>query len=288
MSASLPLKATVLAAALSCLVAGPLTAQQRQQTPGERPRTDQIDRSATQQAQPGQPYTAQFRGTQAAAGQNQQLEHYLANCLLMKNQAEIEISQFASQQAQNPEVKQFAQQLVRDHQQTAQKLQALAGAPGAQRTSPATGAGGQFDAPRQQRNLDQPQSRTAQGQSQDANQALTADRSAGQHGALPDLLEIDRQITQRCTEMVREELQAKSGAEFDQCFLAAQIGNHMHMLAALEVIGQKAQGELQQVVQEAQPVVQKHLEHAKQLAKAQQSDSQTGAQAERQPGRTQR
>jgi len=285
MSASLKMKG-VLAAGLSCLVAGLAVAQQLQQAPGTQPRPGQLDRAerpASQPAQRGQQYTAEFRGTQTAgAPTTQEIEHYLANCLLIKNKAEVELSQFAQQQAQNPEVKQFAQELIRDHQQAIQKLQALAGAQGAARTSQRPGANGQLDAQATTPATERPR----QTLNQDADQSLTATRPAGQNNALSQLLELDRQISQRCQEMVREELQAKSGPEFDMCFVGAQIGSHTHMLAALDVIGQRSQGELRQFVQEAKPVVQRHLDHAKQIAKAQmaQAGSGTGAQqAERQP-----
>lgn len=46
------------------------------------------------------------------------------------NQAEIDLAQVAEQKAQNPEVKQLAQQLRDDHQQANQKVQSLAQAHG--------------------------------------------------------------------------------------------------------------------------------------------------------------
>jgi len=289
MSASLKLKGGVLAAAMSCLVTGLAMAQQLQQAPGTQPRPGQPgqrDRATTQPAQQGQQYTAEFRGTQTAGGPaSKEIEHYLANCLLIKNQAEVELSQFAQQQAQNPEVKQFAQMLIKDHQQAIQKLQALAGTQGGPRTSQRPATNGQFDTQQQPAT-----ERSRQTLNQDADQSLTANRAGGQNDALNQLLELDRQITQRCQEMVREELQAKSGPEFDYCFVGAQIGSHTHMLAALDVIGQRTQGELRQFVQEAQPVVQRHLEHAKQLAKTQmqaQTGGRAASQAERQPGQPQ-
>jgi predicted outer membrane protein len=286
MSASLKLKGGALAAAVSCLFAGLAVAQQLQQAPGTQPRPgqrDRADRPATQPAQRGQQYTAEFRGTQTTgAPASQEIEHYLANCLLIKNKAEVELSQFAQQQAQNPEVKEFAQMLIKDHQQAIQKLQALAGAQGAPRTTQRPGTNGQSDA----QATTPATERSRQALNQDADPSPTATRPAGQNNALNQLLELDRQITQRSQEMVREELQAKSGPEFDMCFVGAQIGSHTHMLAALDVIGQRSQGELRQFVQEAQPVVQRHLDHAKQIAKAQmaQATSRTGAQqAEREP-----
>jgi predicted outer membrane protein len=302
MSASLKFKGGVLAGALSCLVAGLAVAQQLQQAPGTQPRPgqpgqsgqrDRVTTQSTQQAQPaqrGQQYTAEFRGTQTAgASTSQEIENYLANCLLIKNQAEVELSQFAQQKAQSPEVKEFAQMLVKDHQQAIQKLQALAGAQGAAGTSQRTATNTQFDAQAAPPATERPRQALNQ---QDGEQSLTTTARPGrQNDALSQLAELDRQISERCQEMVREELQAKSGPEFDHCFVAAQIGSHTHMLAALDVLGQRSQGELRQFVQQAQPVVQRHLEHAKQIAKTQyqaQRGNQPGTQqAERQPGQTQ-
>jgi predicted outer membrane protein len=298
MSASLKLKFGVLGAGLSCLLAGYVVAQQQEQATG---RTGQLDRPATQPAQPGQraqtgqraqpgqrEYTAEFRGTQTTGAVSPEIERYLLNCLLIKNQAEVEISEFAQQQAQNPEVKQFAQMLIRDHQQAVQKLQQLAGPQGADRTSQTPGARSQFDTQQTTATTERPGQSPNQRAIQTQNQSLTAERQGGQSGALNELIALDRQITDRATEMVREELQAKSGPDFDQCFVAAQIGSHTHMLAALEVIDQKAQGQLKQVIQEAQPKVQQHLDHAKQLAEQLKSGAQTGARAQRQPAGTQR
>jgi predicted outer membrane protein len=266
-------------------------AQQLQQAPGTQARPGQPgqrDRATTQPARQGQQYTAEFRGTQTAGGQaSKEIEHYLANCLLIKNKAEVELGQFAQQKAQNPEVKEFAQMLVKDHQQAIQKLQALAGTQGAAGNAQRPGANGQLDAQANTPATERPR----QGLNQDADQSsTTSTRPGAQNDALAQLLQLDRQISERCQEMVREELQAKSGPEFDYCFVGAQIGSHTHMLAALDVIGQRAQGELRQFVQEAQPVVQQHLEHAKQLAKTQmqaQTGARTGSQAERQPGQPQ-
>jgi predicted outer membrane protein len=296
MSASHKLKYGVSVSGLVCLLAGLAVAQQLQQAPTTQPRPGQPgqrDPAATQPAQPGQPaqrgqqYTAEFRGTQttgALAGK--EIEHYLANCLLIKNKAEVELSQFAQQQAQSPEVKEFAQMLIKDHQQAIQKLQGLAGTQGAGRTSQRSDAR-QYDTQTTTPATERP----GQALNRNGDQSITAaNRPGGQNDALGQLIELDRQITQRTNEMVREELQAKSGPEFDYCFVGAQIGSHTHMLAALDVIGQKSQGELRQFVQEAQPVVQRHLEHAKQIAKAQmqaQTGGRAGVQAERQPVQTQ-
>jgi predicted outer membrane protein len=95
-------------------------------------------------------------------------------------------------------------------------------------------------------------------------------------------MQIDRQINERCLQMAKDELQQKSGAEFDKCFIGNALAMHAHALAALEVIGKQTQGNLAQVAQQAQPTVQQHLDHAKQLIK--QLEGQSSATAQRPEG----
>jgi len=100
-------------------------------------------------------------------------------------------------------------------------------------------------------------------------------------GAVHQLMQIDRQIVERKTQSTREELQQKSGAEFDKGFVGTAINAHIHALAALEVIGQQSQGQLSQVAQQARPIVQQHLEHAKQLMKKLEGESGSSTTASR-------
>jgi predicted outer membrane protein len=274
MSATPKLRIGIAAAGLSCLFAGYLLAQQlidqpregaavQQQADPDRS-AGQIDRARTTR----QEYTAQFRGNQGAAGmQNQEVQKYIANCLLSKNQSEVEINEFAQQQAQNPEVKEFARQMVQDHQKLVQELQPLAAMQGAQasdraRTTTSLNATGQ------------PDSATA--------------GAANSNSAVDQLVSLEKQITKHCTQALREELQQKQGADFDKCYIGSQIGAHMQMLSALEVLGQQGPEQIQQVAQKAQPIVQQHLDHAKELAKQLEGQSPAGNRAARQPADTQR
>jgi predicted outer membrane protein len=65
---------------------------------------------------------AQGQG-QGRQGRGQMFEQHLAFCLALGNQAEIQLGQLASQKAQNPQVKEFAQRMVQDHTQYLQQLQ---------------------------------------------------------------------------------------------------------------------------------------------------------------------
>jgi predicted outer membrane protein len=294
------LKTAATAAGLLGLLAVGVVAQQGAGQL-DRPRTQQPDRSAIRQADRSQSgrATTQFgqRDAQNVAGaHSQEVENYLAGCLLMKNQAEIEFAEFAQQQSQNPEVKQFAQKLIQDHGQLVQKLQPLAGmfAAGRQGSTSTRVDNRQIDAQRDPSDSTRlPGSPGANARvNEQTNQSLTATtqvQQQGQSGALHQLAQIEKQIGERCKQALKEELQSKNGAEFDKCYVGAMIGSHMQSLAALEVIGQQTQGQLAEVAQQAQPIVQQHLDHAKQLAKQLEGSTRPGAQAERQqPTRTQR
>jgi len=256
-----------------------------QQGQPDRPLAPQLNRPQANRTLPArqqQPYSANYRGTTGNAGaQASTVEGYLTNCLLKNNKAEIELSQFAAEQSDNPQVKQFAQELVKDHKKVVEQLQQFAGAGSldasprdATDSTPAPGAPG----------IDNTTlGATGARDATTANERGTAARQPAMQGAaaLGQLAAIEEKINDRCNQALREELQSKSGTEFDQCYVGSQIAGHMHMLAALEVLSEDGQGQLKQVAEEAKPTVQKHLEHAKQLANQMHSGAQSSAQAQR-------
>jgi predicted outer membrane protein len=288
MSALSKVKLGMLAAGLSCLLIGSAWAEREVEREYEgQSQAAQSQQSATQQArQQGQQYTAQYRGTQIGASQDEPIKAFLVACLLQKNRGEVELGKFAQQQSQDPQVKEFAQMLVRDHQKIVEQLEQLDHGQSAQSTTSTTTS--QLDAQRQPADTTRLPGSSAAGQPARNQQdlGLTANRAGSQHdAAIQRLLQIDRQINERFGQAVREELQQKQGAEFDKCFVAGQIGAHMHSLAALEVLSQQGPEKLRQVAQQAEPTVRQHLEHAKQLMK--QLEGSSTSQAER-PLRTQR
>lgn len=291
MTASPIVKVGALAASLSCLMIGNAWAQQEEaqleiDRPGQSVQTldRDVDRPATGQleehARQGQQYTANYRGT-PTANQDQPVQKFLASCLLSKNKAEVELGKFAQQQAQNPQVKEFAQRMVQDHQQLVQKLQPLAKADHAQ-TGQASRNQSQFDAQRQASDTARLPGSSGAGQPGDS---ATSQATAGhQDSAIQQLIQIDRKITEQCSQALRQELEQKQGAEFDKAYVGSQIAGHMQMLSTLKVIEQQGPQQLQQIAQQAQPTIEQHLQHAKELKKQLVSgrpSSQAGRQAER-------
>jgi predicted outer membrane protein len=247
------------------------------------------------------PYTANYGGNQANEGQKAEVERYFANCLLKNNQAEIEISQFAAQQSQNPKVKQYAEELVKDHQKVVQELQPIASGSAAVRSAGSTSldatansdanrlatdtarAPGSSGTDTAARGTESRSGTSATGRDTAESPSATHNAANG-NDALMQVAQIEEKINDRCNQSLREELQQKSGAEFDAAFLGSQIAGHMHLLAALEVIPQESQGQLKQIAEDAKPTVQKHLDKAKELMKERKSGSlqQTSATSESQ------
>lgn len=199
--------------ALCCLAA---TASSQQPINQGQPKQPRADREIRQTAATGE------------VGQGQDLNRVFAACLLAANKAEVELGQLAASRAESKEVKDFAQQMVKDHGEAVKKLEAIVGS-------------------------QQPNDRRSQ---------------------------IEKQISDRCHQMVREELESKSGKEFDQCYIGSQIGGHVHMAAALDVLANETSGELQKIVKDAKPTVEKHLKHAKDLAKSSETHQARAGQAE--------
>jgi predicted outer membrane protein len=317
MSASLRWRFGAAAAGLTCLLLSYAAAQQ-DQSPG------QSDRSAVQQADSSTAPSSDrasgelsrnrtnYRAAQAAVGgQNSIVDHFLAGCLSDQSKAEIALSKIALEKSENAEVKQFAQKMIQDHQKMIEQLQPLTAMRGDASRNTSSILGGHSEA--------QGRSETTEGRASDttalpgssgASQTLaptgtsssvppatatteitastnTTTTAAAGGSAVHQLRQIDRQINERCLQMARDEMQQKSGAEFDKAYIGSAIGAHVHALAALEVISKQTQGTLAQVAQQAQPTVQQHFEHAKQLMK--QLDGQSsaaGTQAQRDAKRT--
>src|SRR4029077_11478073 len=135
------------------------------------------------------------------------------------------------------DVRQFADQMVKDHTDMVQKLERFAGA---QRGIPATSM----------------ENRTA------ATGTLTA---PADHRI--DFVALHRQIGQRFLELAQRGLEEKEGGQFDKCYLGQPIGDHMHVFATLEVIRNQGPPDLNQVLEAGLETTKSHLDEAKKIAK---------------------
>jgi putative membrane protein len=92
------------------------------------------ERQATDRPENGQRTTTQSTRTDSTRRANNRgdrsegnLERQLASCLLTKNKGEVELGKYAADHAKNSDVKEFAEQMVKDHSKVAEKLEQIVG-----------------------------------------------------------------------------------------------------------------------------------------------------------------
>lgn len=181
-----------------------------------------------QQLQPRQQVAGQQAGhSQHAGSADQQIAAVISGCA----QNEIEISKMAQSKAQSEEVKQFAEQMVRDHSPGHQEMRQLAGPL----------AGGESAA-----------------RSDNTNTA-----GAGAGGL--DWVRIHHEVGQKCLASIKQELGSKEGKEFDQCYMGQQIGAHMKAIDELKVLRNYASGDLRQKLDHELEMATTHYKKAKEI-----------------------
>jgi len=208
-----------------------------QRQPG---RDNQVRQTNAVEAQPGAQAAPQDGRSNsvspgAQSGMARSADQELAACLIIDNQSEVDAGKFALAHSQNQEVKQFAQQMVDQHGQMIQKLQPFAGAQAA-----ATQAG--------------------------TNQA-GANAAAGHQAGGLDHVAFKRELAAQCKQTMERELGQKQGAEFDKCYMTAQVQMHLHAIDTMKVAQNHSSAELRAALDEGIATATQHLEHAKTLAK---------------------
>jgi len=259
MTVSIKTKAIAFVAAFACLSVACALAQQ----PAE-PRQPSVPGQPSAVGQPNRqelPRTGMTTMPQAPMRvENPEVDKYFATCLWTQNKGEVDVSEFVLQRLQNPQVKQFAQQMITEHQAMLPKLQQLAGIQGVTEsrtgTSPVARTDGQPYGNQQTSYTEQPQGAT--------DRALNP---ANPGTTLTQIQSIQKAAFERAQENLKEVLQQKQGAELDQCYIGAAIGCHMQAVAELQALQDHTVGPLRQIAQESLPKVKQHLEAAEQIAK---------------------
>jgi predicted outer membrane protein len=205
-------------------------------------------------------------GPAGAAANMASNDQQLAQCLIVDNEGEVAVSELGIQQAQSPAVKQFAERMVKDHNDMLGKLHPLmAQASGRSATYPDSNV-----LPQSTTIPDSPAAQTGRTDAVAANAGGIsgggASAAAGANGL--DFVAIKRELGAQSLASKKAELQGKHGAEFDTYFMGIQVAMHMDAVDTLKVFQKHATGELRKAIDEALPITQAHLEHAKETIKS--------------------
>jgi len=271
MTRSVFTRSTILGVALA--TATYAWAQQQQQ----QPTNDQTvpGQTTTERGQTDRDQTerGQIRATTANA-MRPDAAHYMKECLIGGNQAEIALARIAEQRATDPEVKKFAQQMIEEHTAFLNKLRGETSADSGQATPGQNTAGQVID----------PQSREGKpgvdinvpvvgvhiqaGETRDSRETPVANRPANPQmaGGARQFIQIMKEVETQCLQSKTNELNQKEGAQFDRCYIGGQVAAHMKMADELGVFSRYATGDLQPILQEGLQTTKQHLAQVKQLA----------------------
>ncbi len=228
-----------------------------------------------------QPQTAP-EATTKRGGQNEisgvaQSDAILATMLHVGSSNEVTLAQAALKQAQNPEVRAFAQQMVTDHTAWSSTLQPLTGGLG-------RGAGsdgkGERNKPDPRENADprhgQNDGRDPKQNPNSENAAEASTQRAAATGGSFDHSALIRDLGKKCVESEVKMLSGKTGAEFDRCYMAMQVASHVRAADMIEVFKAYASPAMTPTLEAGQRTIAKHLEHAKSLCKQLEEGSGNG------------
>src|SRR5690606_29439460 len=91
-------------------------------------------------------------------------------------------------------------------------------------------------------------------------------------GPLGKMLEICREAKQNELQMSQQMMQSKQGKDLDMTFVGTQIVCHQQALAELRALDGVGSSEFQQIVQQAEQVIERHYQEAQELARTLGSD----------------
>ncbi len=218
--------------------------------------------------QPVQPTQANPQAQAAPRVQTENHDAFFAEWLTLDNQNEIELANLALQKTTSSDVKQFAEKMIADHQKMNEQLARFTGnqVPGNATAQRATQPDGQ--APQQaQANSGQRRFQVDQAEPNRRTVARVTDQGEipGQPRQQGTMLSLKQELADQCLASARQELDRKSGREFDNCYMHMQIGAHAYVVDAMQVFQRHASSELKQALAAGEQTAQAHLQMAKKI-----------------------
>ncbi len=189
----------------------------------------------------------------AAKPQRSQMDSHTAACLILDNQNEVLAAQLAEQKSENKDVQAFAKMMQKDHQKFIAALEKFGGKELASRLKSDAKTAAEPDKGKPVTVV--------------ARKPIADEEAKPSVAGLPaeKMLMIKQEIADECLATMRKDLEAKSGFEFDACYVGLQIAAHMHMIDSLKVLARHTSDDLKPVLEQGRETAQMHLEAAKKL-----------------------
>jgi predicted outer membrane protein len=249
---------------------------QSQPQPGQ-PLGGQVIQSTQAGGQPASQAGGQSTAHQTSSqqsmqhGQGQDLTSFIVHKLRLGNESEVQLGQLATQQAKNSKVKEFAQQMVQEHQQMIQKLQGVHGGAGAagnassqNQSQPGTSANAQRGTTVRPGD---PGSAGSLGGAPEQHATGGVSAGANSNDKVPaQLVAMSEQHCRTKAQMTQQMLQKHKGEDFDMAYIGQQILAHTDMLAELQALHSANMPQLQPIVAEAEKATREHLDMATGIA----------------------
>lgn len=196
-----------------------------------------------------------------AAADANKLQRHMANCLILGNQEELALCDFAKSQTQNQKVKELIEKMVSDHTQFVTELRKFSGKDEA------------FDLEYRFERKTGTNNQASEGAVAGRVPEVPAKNIAAETPAPPmkgqgfarQLFSLEHDAVQECLSLTQKNLEKYQGPQFDQAFLGHQVGMHIGMLAKLKAGQKHSSGDFQQLLKKGEATTQAHLQHAEQL-----------------------
>lgn len=208
---------------------------------------------------------------QAQAGHRiENMDQFMVAWLAPCNEEEVILAKMAQSRSQNPQVKQFAEQMIQDHTAFLQKLGKFGHVEETFKNATVIrDANAKTEAAVEAKSDEGVVSNTIREVGEAAREVARdvgdAVRTTVGYTDSADACHMKREIHRECLALTERELDKWQGNDFDQAYLGQQAGAHIGMLATLITFEKNASDEMRPLIQEARATTEKHLNHANEL-----------------------
>jgi predicted outer membrane protein len=190
-----------------------------------------------------------------------------ARCLLLGDQEQVLLGEFAAERAQNPEVKQFAQAMVKNHSGCITKLEQFA--PGSLTTEELKKRAYAIQ-------MEVKSEKATTPVSSDTDESVRATMSMAGKQPMQMVASMQQEMAENCLALTQAELAKVDAEQFDKAYMSQQVFSHIATLAKLRTMESYVSPALKPIIEAEETAVRAHLEEAKKICK--QLDTKTVSQ----------